>query len=53
MLSLIVKIMFCTLIIDISIGFAWVGLLGYRELRDTFNEVFPNAKERFKCWRNK
>ena len=55
MVSFIVKVMFSVLIIDITIGFLWVGLLGYMELKDTFNKAFPNADfSQFKAvWRTK
>lgn len=43
MVNLIVRVMFCTLIIDITIGFMWVGLLGYIELRDTYWRAFPTG----------
>lgn len=53
MVNLLVKVMFSTLIIDLSIGFAWIGLLGWMELKDTFNKAFPNADlSQFKAlWR--
>lgn len=55
MVNLIVKIMFSTLIIDITIGFLWIGLLGFIELKDTFNKAFPNTDlSRFKAiWQTK
>lgn len=42
MVNLLVRVMFSTLIIDLTIGFAWIGILGWMELRDTFNKAFPD-----------
>lgn len=30
-------------LIDISISFAWVGLLAYMEMIDTYRKAFPNG----------
>lgn len=43
MVKFVVVLMFCTLIIDITIGFIWIGLIGFRELMTTYEEVFPNS----------
>lgn len=43
MVWLVVRIMFALIIIDLSIAFAWVGILGFMELREAFNNAFPDA----------
>lgn len=43
MVKLIVSIMFIMVIIDLTIAFLWVGILGYRELKASYNEIFPNG----------
>lgn len=43
LVNMVVKLMFSVLIIDLIIGFLWIGLLGFIELRDTFYKAFPNA----------
>ena len=50
MLRVLAKATLAIVFTDLAIGFIWIGLIGFKEMRDTYNQVFPNGLERMKKW---
>lgn len=43
MLGLLAKIMLSTVLIDLTIGFIWIGLIGFREMVCSYKQTFPKG----------
>lgn len=43
MLKILALIMLATVLIDVTIGFIWVGIIGYSWLRESYRDTFPNG----------
>lgn len=44
MIKLAASAMLVTALVDVTIAFVWIGLIGVGEVRDTFNLTFPKKK---------
>ena len=55
MLSIIVRAMLIAVLVDLIIGFMFVGVVLYGWLREAYNEAFPTGLEiinKYKRWLN-